>query len=306
MPLIPIAPPMPVPMTGGFDYVTVDAAHRRVYAAHTGASTLLIVDADTGKILQQIKVGPMHGVAYNAAGTRVYTGNGDDKTVSESDPATFKVLRTAVVDGPVDAIAYDESNGRIYADEDDGTRIFVIDARTMKQIGTVSLPGHKPEYLAVDPATHAVYQNISDLAEVAVIDPVKLTVASIVRTPDLTGNHPLQYDAGFKQIIVGGANGVLDVYDPAGQKRFETPLPAHVDQCDLDQSTHLLACAGGTGITAFQLSADAAPKVVGSYVGTYRVHTLGLDSKTHDVWAVMVDETTKAGYIQRFAVARQP
>lgn len=303
MPLIPMAPPAPVPLAGGFDYVTVDAAHRRVFAAHTGASTLLIVDADSGTILNQIKVGPMHGVAYNAAGTRVYTGNGDDKTVSESDPAAFKVLRTVAVDGPVDAIAYDESNERIYADEDDGTRIFVIDAKTMKQIGTVALPGHKPEYLAVDPATHAVYQNIADKSEVAVIDPQKLAVASIVTTPELTSNHPLQFDAAFKQIVVGGANGVLSVYDPAGKKLFQTALPPHVDQCDLDGTTHLLACAGGTGITVFQLSANAPPTVVGSYTGTYRVHTLGFDSKTHDVWAVMVDESPdKTSFIQRFSV----
>ena len=107
MPLIPMAPPMPVPLVGGFDYVTVDAAHRRVYAAHTGAASLLIVDADSGAILHQIRVGPMHGVAYSADGTKVYTGNGADKLVSESDPNTYTVLRTARVAGPVDAIAFD-------------------------------------------------------------------------------------------------------------------------------------------------------------------------------------------------------
>ncbi len=298
---------MPVPLAGGFDYVTVDAAHRRVYAAHTGASTLLIVDADSGAVLHQISVGPMHGVAYSADGTKVYTGNGDDKSVSESDPATFKVMRTAPVDGPVDAIALDEPKGLIYADEDDGTRIFVIDVKTMKQIATVALPGHKPEYLAVDPATHAVYQNIADKSEVAVVDPQQFSVASIVPTPELTSNHPLQYDAGFKQIVAGGANGVLGVYDPAGKKLFQAALPPHVDQCDLDQSTHLLACAGGTAITVFQLSADAAPKVVGSSAGAYRVHTLAFDAKTHDVWAVMVDDgPSKAGYIQRFSLGAKP
>ena len=99
-----MTPPLPVPLAGGFDYVTVDAAHRRVYAAHIGARSLLIVDADTGTVLHQITVGPMHGVAYNAAGTKVYTGNGDDKSVSESDPATFAVVRTVTVAGPVDAI----------------------------------------------------------------------------------------------------------------------------------------------------------------------------------------------------------
>ena len=300
---MPVAPPVPVPMTGGFDYVTVDAAHRRVYAAHTGARSLLIVDADKGTVVDQIKVGPMHGVAYSTDGTKVYTGNGDDKSVSESDPASFKVLRTVSVPGPVDAIAYDESNGHIYADEDDGTQIFVIDAKTMKQIGTVPLPGHKPEYLAVNPLTHVVYQNISDKAEVAIVDPRTLEVTSTFATPELTGNHPLQYDVAFKQIIVGGANGVLNVYDTAGKKQFGATMPTHIDQCDLDQTTHKLVCAGGMGLTVFQLSRDAAPKIIGTYTGTYHVHTAAFDPKTHDVWAMMADENgTGNDFVQRFTV----
>jgi hypothetical protein len=302
MSLVPMAPPMPVPLMGGFDYVTVDAAHRRVYAAHTGAASLLIVDADSGAILHQIKVGPMHGVAYSADGTKVYTGNGDDKSVSESDPNTYAVLRTAAVAGPVDAIAFDETNGHIYADEDDGTQIFVIDAKTMKQIATIPLPGHKPEYLAVDPATHVVYQNIADKSEVALIDPEKLDVSGTIATPELTGNHPLQYDAGLKELVVGGANGVLSVYDAAGKKKFETKMPAHIDQCDLDQGTHMLVCAGGTALTLFVLSADAAPKMIGSYSGKYHVHTVAFDGKTHDAWAVMVDEGgSNHDFIQRFS-----
>jgi glutamine cyclotransferase len=292
-------------MTGGFDYVTVDAAHRRVYAAHTGASSLLIVDADTGAVTAQMKVGPMHGVAYSADGSKVYTGNGDADTVSESDPAAFKVLRSVSVAGPVDAIAYDESNGHIYADEDDGTRIFVIDAKTMKQIGTVSLPGHKPEYLAVDPVTHVVYQNIADLAEIATVDPATLTVASTIKTPELISNHPLQYDAGLNEIVVGGANGVLSVYDPSGHRKFETAMPAHIDQCDLDASTHLLACAGGTSISVFQISADAAPALIGTYDGPLRVHTVAFDAKTHDVYAVLVDPGNgNAGFVQRLRVEK--
>ncbi len=306
MPLVPMAPPMPVPLMGGFDYVTVDALHRRVYAAHTGAASLLVVDADSGAVLHQIKVGPMHGVAYSADGTKVYTGNGTGMSVSESDPATFSVLRTVSVAGPVDAIALDEANGHLYADEDDGTRVFVIDAKTMKQIGIIALPGHKPEYLAVDPATHVVYQNIADKSEVALIDPEMLAVSGTIATPELTGNHPLQYDAGFRELVVGGANGVLSVYDPAGKKKFETKMPAHIDQCDLDQGTHLLVCAGGTALTLFALSADAAPKLVGSYAGTYHVHTVAFDGKTHDAWAVMVDEGgTNRDFIQRFAASPQ-
>ncbi len=302
MSLLPVAPPVPVPLSGGFDYVTVDAQHRRVYAAHGGAKALLIVNADTGAVIGQVTVGPMHGVAYTADGSRVFTGDGTADTVSEVDPVGLKVLRTAAVPGPVDAIAYDASNGHIYADEDDGTRVFVIDAATMKQIGTVSLPGHKPEYLAIDPVSHQVYQNIADLSEIAVVNPVSLAVESTIKTPELVSNHPLQYDPDLKQIVVGGANGVLSVYDRSGSKKFQTTFPAHIDQCDLDPGAQLLVCAGGTALSLYSISSDAAPKLLATYTGTLRVHTVGFDRQTHDAWAVLIDPTTNGGFVQHFAL----
>src|SRR5581483_2269498 len=94
MPLVPVTPPQPVAVFGGFDYVTVDVVRRRVYAAHTGSRALLIVDADSGKVLGQVRVGPLHGVAVDPATGHVFTGDGDARTVSEIDPVTQKVLHS--------------------------------------------------------------------------------------------------------------------------------------------------------------------------------------------------------------------
>ena len=196
-------PPQPVPVFSGFDYVTIDAQRRRVYAAHGGSKALLIVDADSGKVIGQVRVGPMAGSAVEPATGHVFTGNGEGDNVSEVDPVTLKVLRSVDTGGPVDAIAYDPANGHIYADEDDGTHLFVIDAKTFKLVKSIVLPGHKPEFLTVDPQTHEVYQNIDDLSEIAVIDPVTLTVKRTIPTPEVKANHPLQYDPDFHQLAVG-------------------------------------------------------------------------------------------------------
>lgn len=91
MPLLPVAPPQSVPIRSDFDYVTVDASRRRVYAAHTGSAVLLVADADSGKILRQIRVGQVHGVAVDPANGRVYTGNGADRSVSDVDPEAGKI-----------------------------------------------------------------------------------------------------------------------------------------------------------------------------------------------------------------------
>lgn len=287
MPLTAVAPPAPVPIYSGFDYVTVDPQRHRAYAAHTASQALTIVDTDTGKVVAQVRVGPVQGVAVDEATGHVFTGNGTDETVSEIDPTTQKVLRTTdTLGGPVDAIAYDRSNGHIYADEDDGTRVFVINAKTMKSVGTVALPGHKPESLTIDPATHQVYQNIADLSEFVIIDPATLKVTQTIATSQIQNNHALQYDPSFGHVLIGGANGVLAAYEKHGTLVGTTPIQARVDQCDLDRASHLIACAGSGMITVLRDNAHAAPTMVAKMPISPRAHTLAIDSATSTVWTV--------------------
>src|ERR1700674_1700677 len=99
--IVPMAAPAPVPIFSWFDYVTVDAQRRRVYAAHAGSEALLIVNADSGLVLGQVDVGPVHGVAVDPVTGHVFTGNGGARTVSEVDPVAMKVLSSADVDGIV-------------------------------------------------------------------------------------------------------------------------------------------------------------------------------------------------------------
>jgi DNA-binding beta-propeller fold protein YncE len=303
MPIVPVTQAQPVTPGGGFDYVTVDAKRRRVYAAHGGGGGLLIADADSGKVLGIVKVGPMAGVAVDSSTGNVFTGNGDARSVSEVDPQSQRILRTVTVDGPVDAIAYDPVLARIYADEDDGTRIFVIDARTFKQIATVKLPGHKPEYIQVDPQTHDVFQNISDanaaVSQIAIVDPKSLTVAQSIPTPFLTSNHPLQFDARDRALLVVGENGTLAVFEPSGKLLHRVSYPGRVDQCDWDVSRGWLACAGG-GITLYSYDGTSAPKLLATRSIAAGVHTTAIDPKTGTIWAVWGDRATGAASIQGF------
>ncbi len=297
--LTPALPPQSVPVFGGFDYVTVDAQRRRVYAAHGGSKALLIVDADTGKVLGQVRVGPMAGVAVDPATGHVFTGNGADDSVSEVDPVAMTVVRSVDTSGPVDAIAYDPAKARIYADEDDGTHLFVIDARTFKLVKSIVIPGHKPEFLDIDPQTHDIYQNIDDRSEVVVVDPVTLTVKRTIPTPEIKANHPLQYDPAFHQIVVGGSNGVMSAYTREGKKIGSLSV-LRFDQCNLDRTQHILACAGGGGITRIELKAGAAPEILDSITVNPRVHTTAIDPATHAVFTVWSNRDGSGDFVQKF------
>jgi len=298
MALVPAAPPQPVPIIySGFDYVAVDAERRRVYAAHSGGRALLVVDADTGAVLGQVRVGLVAGVAVDPATGHVFTGNGIYRSISEVDPATMKVVRSVDVDGIVDAVAYDSDMHRLYADEGDGTRIFVIDTPTMTQVGTVPLPGHKPEFLAIDPATHKIYQNIDSLNEFVIIDPQTLSVIQTIATPELEHNHPLQIDAQLGHVYVAGVNGVLGVYDLSGKRLSTVKFDGPVDQCSLDTKRHNLACAGGGGLKVFNDSGHGVT-LVGAVQIARGVHTVGADPQTGRFWAVWA--APEGDFVQSF------
>jgi len=282
--------------------VTIDAQRRRVYAAHTASQRLLIADADTGKVLGQVKVGPLHGVAVDPTTGYVYTGDGTDQTVDEVDPVTQQVLRSAAVPGNVDAIAYDRAMHRVYADEDNGTHVFVVDTKTMKLVASVLLPGNDPEFLTVDPKTHALYQNISDLSEYVVVDGTTLKVTSSVPTPQIKANHPLQYDPAYRQVVIGGENGLLAAYDSTGKLVGTLAIQPRVDQCALDPGTHLEACAGSGFVTLVRDNPGAAPTLVAQGGVSNGAHTVGIDAKTGNVWIVWSDPS--GDYVQ--ALKRAP
>jgi DNA-binding beta-propeller fold protein YncE len=304
VPIVAVTEQQPVTPAGGFDYITTDSARGRIYAAHAGGNGLLVADADTGNVLGIVPVGPMAGVAVDAATGHVFTGNGDARTVSEVDPETMTIVRSAVVDGPVDAIAYDPDLGRIYADEDNGTRIFVIDTKTFKQIATVTLPGHKPEYIQVDPQTHDVYQNIdapdAQTSQIAVVNPKSMKVARSIETPITLSNHALQYDADHHVLFVVGENNVLGVYDRSGKQLYKVDYPGRVDQCSWEPSRGWLACAGG-GITLFSFGGTSAPKLLGTLPIAAGVHNTAIDPKTGTIWVTWNDKTTGNAFLQGYS-----
>lgn len=176
----------------------------------------------------------------------------------------------------------------------------------MKPIGKVPLPGHDEEYLAVDPVTHVVYQNVPDLDEFVEIDPHTLRVTKVVKTPMLTKNHPLQYDAALREIAVGGKNGVLAVYTPQGRLLGQTAFPKRVDQCSLDQKTAILACASEGVLSTIQLHAHAAPTLLATLNLHADAHTVAIDGRSGDLWTVWVQPDRDAVARYRMDDAGRP
>src|SRR6266478_1979300 len=82
---------VPVPGTGGWDYVTVDEAGRRVYIAH--ATQVEVLDADTSELVGTIPNTPgAHGVAVVPEFGRGFVTAGKSDSVIIFDLKTLKTL----------------------------------------------------------------------------------------------------------------------------------------------------------------------------------------------------------------------
>jgi DNA-binding beta-propeller fold protein YncE len=296
--IVPAFPPQKVIIESGFDYLGADADRRRIYAAHTGSGALTVVNADTGAVIGQVDVGLLHGVAVNPDNGHVYTGDSEKRMVVDVDPVAMTVGPTVAVTGLVDAVVYDAKYHHIYADEDDGTRLFVVDSRTMTLAGTVALPGHKPEYMAIDPRTHNLYQNIANISEFVIINPDTLRIVKTVKTPEIVSNHGLGLDAERGHLYITGRNGVLSVYDLSGNHVSSLKFGRRSDQCMVDAIRHNIACAGDGFITVFHDGGSAGVSLVGQRQIDPDVHTLTFDTKTGYVWAAWAAKD--GDYIQGF------
>ncbi len=228
----------------------------------------------------------MHGVAVDPADGTVYTGNGTDRTVAKVDPVAGKIIATVSVPGDVDGITLDPGLHRLYADEDGGAHVYVIDTSSMKHTATISLPSNDPEAMAIDPSTHLLYQNLNDSDSIAVIDPNTLKVIKIIKTPQIVHNHPLVFSAQLDQLVVGGKNGVMSAYSPAGRLLGDGKVQANIDQCSLGQSGNLEVCAGDGVVTLIKLVRDGPPTVIATIDTKHDVHTAGIDERHDRVWIV--------------------
>ena len=103
----------PVPGSGGWDYVTLDVAARRLYISH--ATQVEVLDADNGKPVGVIPNTPgVHGIAITKDSKRGYTSNGRENKVSVFDPSTLRVIKKVDVGKGPDGIYFDPASNRVF------------------------------------------------------------------------------------------------------------------------------------------------------------------------------------------------
>jgi len=290
---------------GGWDYVTVDSAARRVYIPRS--THIMVIDADSGKLVGDIQgMNGLHGVAVATEFNRGFvTGN---KTEQEGTVYIFdlktSMLTTSIKSNSIDtdSLLYDPSTKRVYVNNGDGMNLTVVDAATAKVAGTMAFNAN-PEAAAAD-GKGSIFQDYEDKGQVIEYDAMKLTIKNKWPTPGCDAPVAMAMDKTNRRLYIGcrgkgpTAPGVMIVMNADNGKIVASmPIAIGVDGDVFDPETGNVYAAcrdsgdGKSGAT-YIFHADSPDKIslVATVKTIYGARTVALDSKTHHVFSIGTEQ----------------
>jgi len=267
---------------GGWDYLTVDSAARRLYVSH--ATHVVVVDLDAGKVVGDIPDTPgVHGIAIAPELNRGFISNGRGNTITIFDLKTLKAVGSAAAGENPDSIRYDGVSHRVFAFNGRSKNATVVDARSGSVAATIPLPG-KPEFSVAD-GKGKIYVNIEDTSEMVEIDAAKAAVTKKYALSPCQEPSGLAIDTKNRRLFSVCSNRVMAVSDPdAGKVVASPPIGAGSDGAAFDASLGYAFSSNGDG-TLTIVQQTAGKWDVAENVATARgARTIAVDENTHKIY----------------------
>lgn len=272
-----------------FDYITVDAAARRVYLSH--GTEVKVVDADSAAVVGAISgLKRCHGIALVNELGKGFISDGDAGKVVIFDIASLKVTGEVKTEPDADSIIYDPASKRIFSFNGDPHNVTVIDPANGTVVKTLPMGGG-PEYAVAD-GKGMVYDNNEDTNEVVAIDSRALTIKA--RWPVAPAGAPtaITMDPQHRRLFTSGRNPqMLVVMDADNGKVIQSfPISAGADANVYEPETGLLFVSTREGIIHI-FHEDSPDKLseVETVKTEYGAKTMALDPKTHNLYVTTSD-----------------
>jgi YVTN family beta-propeller protein len=268
---------------GGWDYVTVDAAEKKIYVSH--GTQVNILSTATGDSIGVIKnTNGVHGIALVKRLGKGYTSNGRDNSCTVFDLKTNAELGKINVGTNPDAIFYEEFSKKVYTFNGRSSDATVIDPATDKVVATIPLGG-KPE-TGVSDGKGKIFVNSETTNEVVVIDANTYKVTHRYKINE--GDEPsgLAIDRVTNRLFIGcGGNATLVVMDAANGKNLAKFKIGDCDGVAFDPALKLAYSSNGEGTISVirELSANKF-EFVENIVTEKSARTIGIDENTHHLF----------------------
>jgi YVTN family beta-propeller protein len=273
---------VPLPGAGGWDYISVDDAARRIYISH--ATQVEVLDADSFSLVGTIPNTPgVHGIAVASEAGRGYISAGKSDAVVPFELKTLKPLPEIKVGKKPDAIIFEPFTKRIYVMNGDSNNITVLNASDGSLAGTIDLGGG-PEF-AVSDGKGNLYVNLEENNETLHIDVNAMKVKDRWPLAPCATPTSLAMDVGNRRLFVGCRSHHFAVLNADnGKVVFTAPIGERVDAGAFDAKTRLVYLSTGDG-KVFIFHQDSVDQYsLSQEITTLKgAKTMGYDPKTRNV-----------------------
>lgn len=269
---------------GGFDYIFADVKGRRLYTPRGGAKGhLAVFNLDTLEPIGQIDNVSAGGATVDP---KSHHGFSTTKPITMWDSNTLQVIKTIDVGGRPDGIMFDPYNERVWVLSHQAPYATIIDAKEGTLVGTLDLGG-APEQ-AVSDGKGTIYVNISDKANIAVVDAKNMTVTAHYDVSSKgRGGSGLAFDAKNHILFAyyRQPSPVVAIVDAKSGNIIATlPTGTGVDTVAFNPATMEAISAEGGGTMTFIKENSPTNFVVEQTLQTMAgAKTLALDTKTNHV-----------------------
>jgi YVTN family beta-propeller protein len=274
---------IPFPGEGGWDYLAVDSASRRLYVSHS--TQVEVVDLDSEKPVAKITgMKRIHGIAIADDFNRGYISDGGDDVVVIFDLKSNAVLQKVPAGKNPDGILYDPYSKRIFAFNGRSNDATAIDAASGKVAGTVALDG-KPEFPVSDGKGN-VYVNIEDKSEIAQLDPQTLKVKKTWSLSPCEEPSGLAIDLEARRLFSVCSNNKMAVVNAdSGQVIAAVAIGNGPDAAGYDPARKLVFSSNGEGtLTVVRQDSPDKYTVLENAPTERSARTMSLDTKTHKIY----------------------
>lgn len=268
---------------GGWDYITVDGANKRVYVSH-GMQVNVI--STTGDSLGYIpKTTGVHGIALVHDLNKGFTSNGRANSVTVFDLKTLTT--TGEIPLPVknpDAIFYDDFSKKVITCDGGSHDLCFIDPATEKVVTTVPL-GEKLE-TAVSDGKGKIFVNGEDNSTVHVVDATTFKELATYKIDGGSSPSGLDMDRKTNRLFIScGGSKTMVVMDASNGKTIATFPIGRTDGLVFDPKLKIAYASNGEGtITAVREVNANKFELIENITTEPGARTIGIDLVTHHLY----------------------
>jgi DNA-binding beta-propeller fold protein YncE len=251
---------LPSTIIGAFDHFGVDLKHHRLFATAENSRAVLVIDLETGKLVQQIGgIGKPHAVFYQEDRNRIYVTDGVDALVRVYDGDTYKPLDSISLLKDADSIGYDPSRQYLYVVNGGGdagqkySMLGVLDTASDRKVTDIRIDGETLEAMSLDRFRPRLYVNNRATNHVVVVDRLKNAV--VADWPVMLGktNVAMALDEQRQRLFVGCRSGQMVIFDTNTGKELQAlAITKGVDDIIYDPASKRVYASGGGAVDSFQ------------------------------------------------------